>query len=114
MRKARKIHSTRCDRGKLIIMLGLYYDELVGKIEERKGKEYLMIDNYILDKVLVRMKNFVISIEKFDDGKTLIDTDYILPDDIIFKNAVILMTSVINDNDKFYPQLFLEQTLYDE
>ena len=56
MRKARKIHSTRCDRGKLIIMLGLYYDELVAKIEERKGKEYLMIDNYILDKVLVRIK----------------------------------------------------------
>ena len=34
--------------------------------------------------------------------------------DIVFKNVVILMTCVIKYNDKFYPQLFLEEALSDE
>ena len=39
------------------------------------------------------------------------DTDDELSDDINFKNIVILMTCVIKDDDKFYPQLFLEEAL---
>ena len=38
-------------------------------------------------------------------------TDDKLPDDITFKNVLILMTCVIKDDDKFYPQPFLEETL---
>ena len=38
-----------------------------------------MVDNNILDKVLDKIKK-IISIEKFDDTKVLIDTDDILPD----------------------------------
>ena len=44
----------------------------------------------------------------------MIDTDDTLSDDIIFKNAVVLMTSVIKDDGKFYPQMFLEEALDDK
>ena len=33
-------------------MLNLYYDELIGKIEEYEEKKYSMVDNYTLHKVL--------------------------------------------------------------
>ena len=40
----------------------------------------------------------------------MIDTDDKLPHDITLKN-VILMTCVIKDDSKFYPQIFLEEAL---
>ena len=43
-------------------MLGLYYHELIGKIEEHEGKMYLMIDDYMLDKRLSKIK-MIIGIE---------------------------------------------------
>ena len=82
-------------------MLNLYYDELIGKVKEYEGKKYFMVDDYTLYKVLDKFK--ILSIEKFDDTLTLIDTDDKLPDDIILKDAVILMTCVIKYGDKFYP-----------
>ena len=42
------------------------------------------------------------------------DTNDKLPDNITLKNAVILRTYVIKDGDKFHPQLFLKEALYDE
>ena len=54
----------------------------------------------------------MISFERFDDTKMLIDTDDKLPDDITFKNVAVLMTCVIKDVNKFYPQIFSEETLY--
>ena len=42
----------------------------------------------------------------------MIDTDDKLPDDITFKNAAILMTCVIKDDDKHYLQIFLVEVLY--
>lgn len=45
----------------------------------------------------------------------LIETDYILPDDITIKDVAILITSlitwIIKDNDKFYPELVLKEAL---
>ena len=66
-----------------------------------------MVDDYMLDKVLDKIKE-VIDITKFADPKILIEKDDKLPDDITIKNAVILITCVIKDNYKFYPQIFLE------
>ena len=83
---------------------------LMGKIEKHKWREYLMVDDYMLDKVLDQIKE-IIGIEKFDDTQILIDRDDKLPDDMILKNAVILTTCVIKDDSKFYPQIFLEETL---
>ena len=66
----------------------------------------------MLDEVLDEINR--IGIEKIDDTRILIDTDDKLPHNITLKNAVILTTCVIKDSDKFYPQLFLEEALYDE
>ena len=62
-----------------------------------------------LDKVLEKIKKM--NIEKFDDIKIQINADDKLPDDITLKNGVILITCVIKDDDKFHPQLFLEEAL---
>ena len=70
-----------------------------------------MVDDYTLHKVLDKIKN--IAIEKLDDTKIMIDIDCKIPDDITLKNAVILITCVIKDGDKFYQQLILEEALYD-
>ena len=61
-------------------------------------------------KVLHKIQK-IMDIEKFDDIKLLIDADDKLPDDISLKNVVILITCVIKDGDKFYPQLFSEDVL---
>ena len=71
-----------------------------------------MVDDYTIDKVLDKIKRT--GIEKRKDTKILTGTDDKLSDDITLKNAVILMTFVIKDGDKFYLQLFLEEALYDE
>ena len=67
-----------------------------------------MVDDNILDKVLDKIKK-IIGTEKVDDAKIFIETDDKLPDDISFKNILILMTCVIKDADRFYPELFLEE-----
>ena len=71
------------------------------KIEEHKLKKYLMIDDYILNEVLHKIKEIIV-IEKFDDSTILVDTDDKLLDYITLKNAVILMRCVKKDNNKFY------------
>ena len=71
------------------------------KIEEHKLKKYLMVDDYILNKVLHKIKEIIV-IEKFDDSTILVDTDDKLLDYITLKNAVILMRCVKKDNNKFY------------
>ena len=37
-----------------------------------------------------------------------------MTDDVTLKNVVILITCVINDGDKLYPKLFLDESLYDK
>ena len=54
------------------------------KTEEYEGKNYLMVDRNILDKVLDKVKK-IPDVETFDDNKILIDTDEKLPDDITLK-----------------------------
>ena len=65
-------------------MLNLHYRELMGKIGERKGKNYLMVNDYMLDKVLDKIIE-TIGTEKFDDTKILIDSVDKLPDFINLK-----------------------------
>ena len=47
---------------------------LMRKIKEDEEKKYLMVGDYMLDKVLVKIKE-IIGIKKFDDTKILIDKD---------------------------------------
>ena len=65
----------------------LHYHELMRKIKERKRKKCLMVDDYIPNKVLHKIKE-IIDIEKFDHIEILIDTDDQLSHDITLKNAV--------------------------
>ena len=41
----------------------------------------------------------------------MIETYDKLPDDFTFTNVAILITCVIKDDDKIYPQIFLEKAL---
>ena len=65
-------------------MPNLHYRELMGKIGERKGKKYLMVNDYMLDKVLDKIIE-TIGTAKFDDTKILIDSVDKLPDFINLK-----------------------------
>lgn len=43
-----------------------------------------------------------------------IDTDDKLPNDIILKQVVITLTCLLKDDDNYYPQMFLDETLHDK
>ena len=43
------IHFPRYVHNKSIKILRLYYDELIGKIEEHEGKKNLTVDDYMLE-----------------------------------------------------------------
>ena len=103
------IYSTRYVQSKSIKLASLYYDELIGKLKEYREIKYLMVDYYMLDKVSDKIKE-VIATGKFEDTKMLVVTADKLPDDINFEKYVIYHT--IKDNDKFHPQLFLEEALF--
>ena len=60
-----------------------------------------MFNDYMLDKVLDKIKE-TIGIIKFDDTKTLIDTDDKLPGYITLENVVILITRIIKHDGKTY------------
>ena len=69
-----------------------------------------MVDDYMIDEVLDKIKESR-GIEKLDNTRLLIDTNENLPNDITLKILVILMTCVIKNDDKLYPQNFLEESL---
>ena len=53
------IYFTRYDHKKSIKMLGLHYHKLRERIEEPEGKIYLMVDDYMPDKVLDKIKEII-------------------------------------------------------
>ena len=69
-----------------------------------------MINDYMLDKVLDKIKE-IIGTGKFGDTKILIDTADKMPDDTTLRNTVILITCVIRDDGKFHPLIFLEEAV---
>ena len=72
-----------------------------------------MTDDYMLVNVLEKIQEMK-RIEINDESNILVGTDGKLPDDISLKNIMTSMASVIKDIKDFYPQLFLEEALYDE
>ena len=73
MRKSYKdltIYFTTFDWGKSIRMFTLFHHELVGKIEKFERKIYLMVRNYMFQKVLGKIK-MILGFEKFDDTMIL-------------------------------------------
>ena len=72
-----------------------------------------MVNDYILDKVLDKIKETIDNV-KFNDTKILIDRDEKFQDYINLENIVILITCIIKNDSKFYPQIILEEALYNE
>ena len=70
-----------------------------------------MVDNYILDNIIDRIKE-IVGIGEYDNTKILIDTDDKLLEDVPFNNVVILSKCIIKDDGKFCSQLFLEEALF--
>ena len=70
------------------------------KVEKHEGKNCFMVDEYMLDKVLNKIKE-IIGTEKFDDTKIQVETDGKLPDNITVKDEVILVMCVAKDGEKF-------------
>ena len=91
-------------------MLRLYYYELMGKIAEHERKKYLMVNGYMRNKVLDKIKETV-GIETLCNTEILIDPVDKLPDDITLNNNLISIKWFIKDVGKFYPQIILEETL---
>ena len=82
-------------------MLSLHFHKLTVKIKEHEGEKYLIVNDYMPQKVLDKFKETIGNV-KFDDTKILIDTDHKLPDYITLKNLVTLITCIIKDDGKFY------------
>ena len=72
-----------------------------------------MVNDYMQGNILDKIKE-TISIVNFDDTKILIDTDNEMLYYITLKSVVILITCVIKNDGKFYPQIFLERALYNK
>ena len=68
-----------------------------------------MLDIVVLDKI-----KKIIDIKKFDNTKSLTDTDDQLPDDITFKNVTIIIACVLKDNGKFYLHIFLNKAVFNK
>ena len=83
---------------------------MIRENEKHEGKKYLTADDYMLSKVLDKTKK-IRGIEKIEKTKIFSDTDHKVADNSTLKNFVILMTCVIKEDSKFYPQLFLEEAL---
>ena len=65
-------------------MSSLYFHKLKRKIKENAGQKNLMVDDYVLNKVLDKTEEIIRT-----DTKILIDTDNKLPDDITLKKVVM-------------------------
>ena len=105
MRKNQKsllIYFTRYVHNKSIKVFRLYWYEIIGKIEEHEGKRYLLAEDYMLYRILDKIKE-IIGIAKFDDTKILIDTDDKLSDNITLKSVLILITcNMVNFIQKYF------------
>ena len=63
-----KIYFTRYVNYKSIKMLSLYFDKFMGKIKEHERKKHLIIDGYMLNKVLDKIKE-IITIQKIHNTR---------------------------------------------
>ena len=67
-------------------MLSLHYHKLTRTTEKHEGRKYLTVDDYMLHKVLDKMKE--IGLEQFDNTKFLIDKIDKLTDGNTLKKVV--------------------------
>ena len=73
-------------------------------------EKYFVIGDHMLDGVLDKIK-VIIDIKKFGETKILIDTDDKLADEVNLRNVAVLISCIMKNDDKFQPQLILEEAL---
>ena len=73
------IYFNRYGHSKSIKILIVHHHELMGKSKEHEGKKHLMVNGFMLDKSLDKIKK-TIGIVKFDDTMILIDMDDKFPE----------------------------------
>ena len=71
-------------------MSSLHYRELTREIKYHERDKYLMVDDYMVDKILERIKE-ITNIEEFDKTKILIDTDNKFPDDMLWCYCIVVI-----------------------
>ena len=71
-------------------MSSLHYRELTREIKYHERDKYLMVDDYMVDKILERIKE-ITNIEEFDKTKILIDTNNKFPDDMLWYYCIVVI-----------------------
>ena len=110
--------------------LNLLIDHASGYIEEKNGNKYLIFDSVDENKEVLKkyadtwdgIKNKIKAIngdKENDYGKDYMKIKFNSDDDLPlnkllkFHNITIIIRCVVSENGKFYPQLFLDDALYE-
>ena len=106
-----------------IILLYLNVKSLLGSVEKINGSSdrYLLIDKSNIEVINVfntikeYIEDKIISskIEGFDKIRFSSDIDLPLGKLIEFKILIIIIKCIIKKNDKYYPEIYLDECLYD-
>ena len=106
-----------------VVPLYLSVKSLLGSVEKINGSSdrYLVIDksNIKVINVFNTMKEYIedkiifSKIERFDKIRFISDIDLPLGKFIEFKTLTIIIKCIIKENDKYYPEIYLDECLYD-
>ena len=106
-------------------------DKIIGHFEEKNGNKYLVLDDVNENKEVSQKKNKevwagfkkeierLMVIKKIEYGKDFQKIRFESNDDLPLNRPVklhlltIIIRCVFSEHDKFYPQLFLDDALYD-
>ena len=123
-----------CVRIKSVIPLFLIISEVDGPFEEKNGNKYLMLDSTNKNKEVLKkyvelwdgIKNYIEcnSIEKIynklgEYGKDFMKIKFNSDDNLSLNktlnlhNITIIIRSVFEEDEKFYPQIYLDECLYE-
>ena len=119
----------KCNNIHSVNPLYLHIDHANGYIEEKNGDKYLAFDSVDENKELIKKCNDVWNgiknkIEEVSDSECDYEKDYMkikfnsddnlpLNKPLKFHNMTITIRSVFEEDGKLYPQLFLDDTLYE-
>ena len=108
----------------------MIFSEVNGHFEEKNGNKYLILDSANKNKEVLKkyvelwdgIKNKIVTINGGKPGeygkdfmKIKFNSDDSLPLNKTLKlhNMTIIIRSVFEEDDKFYPQVFLDECLYE-
>ena len=120
-----------CNNINSVNPLYLMIDKMIGHFEEKNGNKYLVLDDVNENKEVSQKKNKevwagfkkeierLMVIKKIEYGKDFQKIRFESNDDLPLNRPVklhlltIIIRCVFSEDDKFYPQLFLDDALYE-